>query len=339
MSNVPTPTPAYSPSDAPVCTIPGADVWAPDNKDWCTPLDDPTWVAPAEATLMRDEDTVLGFEAAGRIWAIPWWVMKNHHVANLTLEGQPFLVTLCEFCVAGGVFDPVVGGRRFHFRVTGWYRGSPLMVDDDTGSLWALVNARPLQGEATAIGRLPKRPIVHATWGEWRRMYPETRVVHGVGEPRDGHGAKHSAPDHANSSIKTRDPRLRPLDLVVGVEPDTGRRAYPLASLHAAGGIVEDTLGGTPIVVVTRPGSWLAVAFEAQLDGNPVELAWDDEQNGQPLLLDRRTGSRFDLWGLGVAGTWQGRRLPYVPSALKKWAVWAGTYPGTELWQPASSVK
>jgi Protein of unknown function (DUF3179) len=332
------PEAAYSGSDIPVCTIPGADVWAPDKVDWCTPLDEPMWVAAADATLMRDDDTVLGFEAAGRIWAIPWWVMKNHHVANLTLEEQPFLVTLCEFCVAGGVFDPVADGRLLHFRVTGWYRGSPLMVDDNTGSLWALVNAQPLQGEATSIGRLPKRPIVHATWAEWRAMYPETRVVHGIGEPRDGHGAKHSAPDHSKSSVKARDRRLGALDLVVGLELGAGR-AYPLTSLHGVGGIVDDVFEGRPIVVVTRPRSWLAVAFEAQLDGEPVGLAWDDRENGQPILVDARTGSRFDLWGLGVTGKWEGRRLPYVLSALKKWAVWAGMYPETELWEPASSAR
>src|ERR1700722_1211494 len=66
-----------------VCDLPGARIYgpafSPDLPDWCTPLDDPRWVTPSEASLMRDEDPILGFEAAGRMWAIPWWVMKNHH--------------------------------------------------------------------------------------------------------------------------------------------------------------------------------------------------------------------------------------------------------------------
>ena len=167
-------------------------------------------------------------------------------------------------------------------------------------------------------------------------MYPETSVVHGVGEPRDGHGAEYDNPDYAKSGVKGPDPRLGAFDLIVGVERGASRRAYPLVSLHAAGGILEDVLGGRPIAVVTRPDTWLAVSFETRLGSDPVDLAWDDQADGQPLLLDRTTGSRFDLWGLGVAGEHRGRRLPYVPSALKKWGVWVGMYPETELWQAAA---
>src|SRR5690242_10762267 len=127
---------------APAWGLAGARVFgpvhSPDLPDWATPLDDPRWVTPSEAVLMRDQDTVLGFEAAGRVWAIPWWVMKNHHVANLTLEDRPFLVTLCEACVAGGVFDPMIDGRRAWFQNNGWYSHGALMSDDLSGSLWLM---------------------------------------------------------------------------------------------------------------------------------------------------------------------------------------------------------
>jgi hypothetical protein len=315
------------------CTLPRAKVFvAPELPDWCEPLEDPTWLKPPQAALMRDDDTVLGFEAAGQTWAIPWWVMKNHHVANLTLAGKPFLVTLCERCAAGGIFDPLVGGRRFRFRITGWYRGSPLMVDDATGSLWALINAQPLQGPALEIGPLPKRPIVHATWQEWRTMYPETYVVHGEGEPRDGHGSEYFSPDHEDGMPHAIDRGLTLLDLVAGVELGASARAYSLTAVHARGGIVEDIVSGRPIVVASLPGSWLVVAFERELAGGLVELHWDRSQDPPTHFVDAVSGSRFDLWGVCVAGEHEGGALPYVPSTLKKWGVWTATYPDTEVW-------
>ncbi len=184
--------PAWAATVADECRLPGSRMLAdrgPDLPDWCDPLDDPRWVTPARATLMRDDDAVLGFEALGRRWAIPWWVMKNHHVANLTLEGEPFLVTLCEACVAGGIFDPVLADHRFRFQTSGSYQSSPLMTDDLTGGLWALVNGRRLTGPELGVRQLPMRPILHFPWKEWRALYPDTLVVHGPDEPRDGHGS------------------------------------------------------------------------------------------------------------------------------------------------------
>jgi hypothetical protein len=259
-------------------------------------------------------------------------VMKNHHIANLTLEGEALAVTLCEYCVAGGVFDPIVSGHRYRFRVTGWYRSSPLMMDDVTGSLWSLVNAQPLQGPALAAGRLPKRPIVHATWAQWRAMYGDTWVVHGEGEPRTGHGAECFSPEHEVKRTKYEDTRVAARDLVVGVEIDGSTCAYPLDALHAEGGIVEDVLAGRPIVVVGLPGTWMAVSFERELEGVPLELSWDESEEPRRHLVDAASGSRFDLWGLCVDGPHAGQSLSYVPSALKKWMVWAIVNPGSRVW-------
>ena len=299
--------------------------------DWCTPLEKPRWVEPARATLMRDEDPVLGFEAGNEMWAIPWWVMKNHHVANLTFDGEQCLVTLCEACVGGGIFDPVVAGRRLSFQNNGWYRGSPLMTDDATGSLWAMINATPLAGPAMEWGQLPMRPIVHFPWAQWRAMYPESLVVHGEGEPRDGHGADFYGPHHA-MTLEIEDTRLASDALIVAVEVGAHQRAYPLSVLHAAGGIAEDVLGSKPIAVVTHPDSWLALTFERELDGAPIRLRWDGGGDQSQPLVDRATGSRFTLWGECVDGEYAGFRLRYVRSSLKKWGHWQVTHPDGDVW-------
>src|SRR5262245_41442831 len=88
---------------------------------FCFPLVDPRWVGAGDARHMRPDDPVLGLEFDGRAWALPWWIMKNHHVANLELAGRPLLVTLCEACSSGGAFDPVVDGRRLNFHLEGLY--------------------------------------------------------------------------------------------------------------------------------------------------------------------------------------------------------------------------
>jgi hypothetical protein len=320
----------------PAGNLPGARFYGaafgPDLPDWCTPLDDPRWVTPSDAVLMRDGDPVLGFEAAGRMWAIPWWVIKNHHVANLTLEGRPFLVALCEMCVSGGVFDPMLEGRRARFQVNGFYSGSPLMTDDLTRSLWSLAYGRCLAGPCEGV-TLPMRPIVHARWREWATMYPQTLVVHGEDEPRDGHGAEYFGPHHREGHGR----RVRGLqwdELVVSVELGESRRGYLLDTVHDLGGIVEDTVDGCPIVVVTLPGTWLCVAFVAEAEGAPVELCWDRTEDPPIHLIDQRSGWRFDLWGRCVTEGHRELRLPYVRSTLKKWLAWTLANRDAELSQP-----
>jgi hypothetical protein len=316
--------------------LPGARIFAARSDelpDWCTPLDHPRWVIASEASMMRDEDAVLGFEMAGRTWAIPWWVMKNHHVANLMLEDQPFLVTLCELCVAGGVFDPMIGGRRAWFQNNGWYRLGALMTDDLTGSLWSMAHARCVAGPLEGTTLL-QRPIVHARWREWATMYPQTLVVDGEGEPRDrddGHGKHAWAPDHfgaRRAGMQTRG--IDSAELVVSVELEKSDRAYLLADIHAQGGIVEDTVDGRPIVVVTLPGTWLCVVFTPEVAGTRVHLEWDRTDDPPIQLVDRNTGGRFDLWGRCVTDGQRDVHLPYVRSTLEKWHAWATAHPDGE---------
>src|SRR6266567_3878460 len=47
---------------------------------WHQPLNDPAWTDAYDH--LRDDDPVLGLYLGRRAWALPWWIIKNHHVAN-----------------------------------------------------------------------------------------------------------------------------------------------------------------------------------------------------------------------------------------------------------------
>ena len=175
-------------------------------------------------------------------------------------------------------------------------------------------------------------------------LHPETWVVDGEGEPRDGHGAKNSSPDQGpqrfrESRLHSEDPRLDATTLVLGVERDGRQRAYRLSAVHDAGGIVDDTIDDCPIVVVARPGWWLALAFERAPAGQRLEFDWSEPSaaDSPPRLVDRGTGSRWDLWGCCVEGPLLGERLTILTCAVRRWSGWTSTNPGSELWGAATS--
>ena len=58
-----------------------------------TVLDDPPFVAAAEATWLRPEDVVLGVVRNGEAVAFPVMQMAYHHIANVHISGRPYLVT------------------------------------------------------------------------------------------------------------------------------------------------------------------------------------------------------------------------------------------------------
>jgi hypothetical protein len=330
------------------CPLPGGIVTRLENGElphFCLPLEHPEWVAPGDASYLVPDDSILGFEIDDRHYAVPWDVMAAHHVANLELGGRHWTLTLCDMCVGGGLYEATLGDTTFRFRVDGLYGGTPYVKDQQTGSLWTMVTMRPIHGPAVDLGPLVRHPIVHATWAAWSAMHPDTLVVHDPGEPEDGHGGDARAPDHthypafAEDRLAPPDDRLPGLDLVLGVEIGDDKRAYPLEELHRAGGVVNDVVGGRPIVAVAVPGTFVAIAFFRDIGDDVVELAWVDAtpdlDRGEPMLVDDRTGSHWNLFGTAVAGPLEGRQLTYVWGGLEKWFNWSNLAAGTSIWSAA----
>jgi Protein of unknown function (DUF3179) len=297
-----------------------------------TPLNDARWVEAARADHVRADDIVLGFQAGGGAWALPWWVMKNHHVANLTLGGKPILITFCENCSSGGAFDPVVDGRRLLFRLEGAYKGTIMLQDEAGGSLWTGFDGTAIHGphKGRALGQLP---LVQCRWDEWLAAQPATLVLSGEGETREGHGSgKDPGEVEANGHIGVSgtlvhlDERLPHNEMVLGVTVGEAARCYPLRRLARNGSVLNDTLAGQPIVVISRPGSLMALAFLSRLEDRSLVLRTRGEE-----LVDEQTGSVWDLSGRAVAGPLAGRQLAYTPSAVHEFYIWASFHPDTEI--------
>ena len=62
--------------------------------------------------------------------------------------------------------------RTLTFGVSGMLlRDSLVMFDRQTDTLWTQVDGRAIKGALTGR-RLEIVPAVHATWKEWKRLYP-----------------------------------------------------------------------------------------------------------------------------------------------------------------------
>ena len=290
---------------------------------WLAPLEEPRWGSLAEADHMRDDDPVIVVTPAERSYVLPWWVMKNHHVANLELEGAPVTVTLCELCAGSAAFDARIDGERRSFQVVGRWKGTHVIADHETEGIWSSFWGECAWGFHRGA-RLQQLPMFQAPWQDCAALlHPASLVVDGVGEPRDGHGGTLRPWSDAGqlSSIPGGiDTRIRPNDLVLGVGAGDAKRAYRLAEVQEAGGVLNDTVGGVEVVVLGGAGDYTAIAFERELDGRVLHFSRTSSG-----FEDEETGSTWDIRGFARSGSLAGRRLEFVDSHIEKWYSWRHT--------------
>jgi len=115
---------------------------------------------------------------------------------------------------------------------------------------------------------------------------------------------------------------------VVGVQIDGLQRAYPI-TLVSEMGLVEDELGGVPLLLVWDDP--LQVVYIYQRDVAAKILSFEDVDLPN-TMQDILTGSKWN-WrsGQAIGGELGGSQLARQHGILTFWFAWAGIYPETEL--------
>ncbi len=158
---------------------------------------------------------------------------------------------------------------------------------------------------------------------------PAGEILSG-GPPRDGIPALES-PKHAPVS----EARWTDDAIVMGLVQGGEARAYPIAilTLHE---IVNDTLGGVPILVSYCPLCGTGLAFDRRVDGRARTFGVSGLLYRSGLLLyDRETESLWSqIESTAVTGPALGTRLRVLRSTMARWSDWKGAHPDTTVLTP-----
>jgi len=211
------------------------------------------------------------------------------------------------------------------------WRNDLVLYDEATGSLWSQLLATAIRGPATGQ-TLELVPASLSTWGEWREAHPETRVL----LPPPGSvtvSGRESRVDYADSKYGyEEESQVVGYDdaagyrLVVGVVHGGEAVAYPFEAVRAAG-VVNDRVGGLPVVVTATSGGSL-VAYERAVDGATLRFSVADERHL------RAGGSRWErTTGRAVDGPHEGTRLSRANERSPLFArAWRDFHPGSRIW-------
>ncbi len=280
--------------------------------------------AKRRAGELRDDERVLA------------WTRGNYEGGGIPYRF--FLVPYRVISDTYGVFvyDPDAGFARGYepsldFRFHGWRNGIMVIAHKD-GTLFSALSGRAFAGPRAGDELKPIATIT-TNWGSWRRGYPGS-VAYRMFEkyqPTEVPG------EASRDSLSTRgpvDPRLSPETEVLGVSLNGRARAYTVAALRDAAGVLADELAGERLVVLWNEATGTAAAYSPEVDGtDPPQsvILRRDAAGEQAPFVDDETRSRWGVEGRAVEGPLKGKTLRWLPAVQCRWFAWAAEYPQTEL--------
>jgi hypothetical protein len=320
-------------------------------KDGIPAIDRPRFESLRSANRWLEErEPVIVVEQAGKTRAYPLQILIWHEIVNDRIGDLPVAVTFCPLCNTAIVFDRRVGGRVLDFGTTGRLRYSDLvMYDRQTESWWQQATGEAIVG-TLAGDTLRWLDAQTVSWAEFKRAHPNGEVLsrqtgfdrpYGT-NPYAGYDAPSASPLPGFFRGKA-DNRLPAMERVVAVRVGSEAVAYPFSRLREVR-VVNDVVGGRPLVILWAPGTASALDQSRIAAGRDVGATgvFDREVAGRTLTFeagpegtfrDRETARTWNLRGQAVSGTLRTTRLTAVPSGDYFWFAWAVFRPETRVWR------
>ena len=152
------------------------------------------------------------------------------------------------------------------------------MYDRGTNTLWNQLTGEPVIGKLAGSNiKLTVLPDVLTSWGEWRRQHPDTKVLDiktGFDRPYQvgaTYGRYFGSPG-TMFPVWPQSKLLPKKERIFAIQSSGRAKAYPLDALNRSGGVVNDTLGSLPLVVIYRdavgrvplPSDWVTALHEVR---------------------------------------------------------------------------
>jgi hypothetical protein len=210
-----------------------------------------------------------------------------------------------------------------------------LAAMNSTGTQTSTISAttptepRPAEETRSAVTQLPDEDppagaAIQFSTDFSKHSVPYREILSG-GPPKDGIPAI-DEPKFVN--VDEADNWLKPVEPVILVQAGDEARAYPIQILiwHE---IVNDTVGGIPLVVTFCPLCNTAIAFERTVNGRILDFGTTGRLRFSNLIMyDRQTETWWQQAnGEAIAGELTGEKLQFYPAALISWEDFKSAYP------------
>ena len=298
-------------------------------------IHEPVFATASDAVFALDDDLVIGVARGTAAKAYLVADLMQHGSVDDQMPDGPIEVTWCGRCGTGAVFRAEFKGRRLHFEYDSMVNANEVHKDVETGSRWQQSTGEAISGPLKG-SHLTLYPFVLTTWNAWRTRFPGTTALKplaGYAERLPGlralqKRAMTSGDGAAPKDSFNKDDRLRPREMIAGLAVGTETMAFPFSALRVAR-VVNERVGGVPVVVVHQPSSDTTTAFEGRAKGKV--LRFQAANDAASALFDVDTHSTWDAYGLCVSGPLKGTQLKSLILIPEFWFAWAQFRPATRV--------
>lgn len=242
---------------------------------------------------------------------------------------MPVAVTYCPLCYTNQVFERVIDGKEVEFGTSGkLYNSNLVMYDRMTGSYWSQALGLAIKGELTGM-KLKTIPFDIITWGDWKKMHPDTLVL----TTDTGHTRSYGVDPYGNYYTEPRimfpvenlDDRLNPKEIIIGLNDGATHKAFTQDDIEQIGAI-NDKVGNVSVLLISE-FEQNARVFDRNINGKALEFEYVDGK-----LVDIQTKSEWSYDGKAISGDMKGAQLNRISTYPGFWFEWAAFHPDTLLY-------
>lgn len=269
---------------------------------------------------LSDSSIVVVVSNQGESKAYPIRYIQYHHQVRDTIAGRPIMVTYCNVCRTGRVFEPTVNGKLENFRLVGMDHFNAMFEDQTTKSWWRQATGEAITGSLKGSA-LPEVQSNQLTLSKFFALYPFGKVMQPAEEVVKGNYDTLGRFEKGRSRGKlTRTDSLSWKDKswVLGIQINGKSKAYDWIELKQTK-VLNDKLGDTPIVIVMASDEQSFAVFKRE----------SDEQftvRNDSLISAR---GKYDFAGRGSSGN----ALSPVTTYQEFWHSWKQFHPETEVYK------
>jgi hypothetical protein len=274
---------------------------------------------------------LLSFEAKGNLYVFPMAMVLAYNVIHGQFhDGTSWVMTFCNACNTGVVFNPVMDDVPLRFSRRGSYDGLLMIWDQETGSYWQHITGECLYGPSAgrqletitttkqmnaaeaSVSTIPTYLLI-------RELTPVQEKLSRAMERMRANPEKVS--DGIFKQITSEDERRPRFELGLGLwDADTQHSSfYPLGLIYAQNNALLTEFAGRPLLIYQKPEALSPTAV--YLDVSVV--SWE----GDVLRLDGGASIRNDLYYTGD----QQVPLERPSQLLMRWYGFSLTFPDCDL--------
>jgi hypothetical protein len=298
--------------------------------------------APAAREVLGADTEVIGVRVNGQVRAYPARMLARPHLLTDTLGGEPIVVSYCGLTNSAIAYRAAGPTSPIRMSVLSAPRNNILYRQDATGGLVQQLLPQIAHGPGSGQP-VATVPVVYTTWSTWQKLAPDTTLADSRFESVwDQLVTALMRREHLRSRARARtllaagevDERLPRKTQLFALVESGAACAYTRRFLRSER-VVNDAVGGEPVVVFYEPSTDVAMAYRRRTDDRvrnfrPVSTSSDPTA---ALASDVDTGSTWSVLGRCVHGPLAGHQLQPVVFSFDRpfWFAWAAYHPETRL--------